>query len=708
MRTMLATVALFCVAAAPNPETSMKYPETKRDDIVDKIHGVEVHDPYRWLEDASKPEVKAWMAAEDKLARDYLHALPGRDKLKARFAELLRIDAISAPHHFGGRYFYSRRHKDREKSIVYWKEGETSAERVLLDPNALSKDGSVALGSWLPSWDGKRVVYGLHANNSDEETLHVIDVDSGKVSDVDVIPGVNAAGPNWNATSDGFYYDWSASTVAPAERPGTREIRFHKLGTDARHDAVLRGPTGNPELWQSNAASRDGHWLFCYVSSGVANNDLYVRDLRRADGEWQPLVTGHKAQYAVDDFHDHFYVRTNEGAPRFRVFSVDARRLARSAWKEIVAEDKEAVIEGAAIVGKKLVLSIVKDVTSRLAVHELDGKKLRDVPLPGIGSASGLVGQNDEDDAYFAFTSYTTPTEIYRTSVAKGGATLWAKIDVPIDPKPFTVEQVWATSKDGTKVPMFVVRRKDMAFDGRTPLLIMAYGGFNVSLTPVFMGTVFPWLEAGGALAVANLRGGGELGEAWHEGGMLDKKQNVFDDLYASAEWLIAHKYTSRDKLAAMGGSNGGLLMGAATTQRPDLWRAIVCQVPLLDMIRYHLFGAGKLWVSEFGNPDKLPDFNWLYAYSPYHHVKTGEKYPAFLMASADADDRVDPLHARKLIAALQWAQGGAAKDGRPALLRIEKNAGHGGGDMVSKTIESSADIYSFLFQALDVGGAAK
>ena len=711
-RLVLATMAMVCVAATPNPDGSkMHYPPTRRSDVADTLHGTRVADPYRWLEDVNSDEVKAWMTAQDQFTRAYLAQLPGRDKLVARLKELLHIESVSAPSHYGGRYFYGRRHKDREKAILYWKEGENGAEKVLLDPNTLSKDGSVALGSWRPSWDGKRIVYGLHQNNGDEETVHVMEVATGKVSDVDVIPAMRAADPSWSASGDGFYYNWSApisDKVTPAQQPGTREIRFHKLGSDPKHDVVWRERTGNPELWQSGAASKDGHWLFCSVSYGAGDNDVYYRDLRQKDGKWVALATGHKAMYGVEDFRDRFYVLTNEGAPRFRVFAVDPRHPERSAWKEIVPQSPDTVIESATIVGKKLVMTTLHNAHSGIVVHDLDGKRVREVTLPGVGSASNLIGQDDEDDAYFVFVSFTTPPEVYRTSVDKGDVKLWAKIDVPVDPTPFTVEQVWYPSKDGTKVSMFVVRRKDMPLDGSTPFLVTGYGGFNIPMTPVFMATLFPWLEAGGAFAMPNLRGGSEYGEEWHKAGMREHKQNVFDDFAASAEWLIAHKYTSAGKLAARGGSNGGLLMGAALTQRPDLWRAIVCEVPLLDMIRYHMFGAGKLWISEYGSSEKADEFKWLYAYSPYHHVKKGVKYPALLMNSADADDRVDPLHARKMVAEVQWAQGGEPQDGRPALLRIEKNAGHGGGDMVSKQIESSADVYSFLFHELGMKRSQK
>jgi prolyl oligopeptidase len=704
--------AALVVAATSNPYgKKMTYPPTRRGDAADTLHGTPVPDPYRWLEDATQPEVKQWMHAEDAQARAYLSSLPGRDRLASRLRELLYVDAISAPYHFGGRYFYTRRHKDREKAIVYWKQGEHGQERVLIDPNTLSHDGSIALGMWLPSWDGARVVYALHPNNSDEETLHVLEVATGKISDVDVIPRLKYAGPSWSHGGDGFYYTWCepiSDKLPPSEQPGTHELRFHRLGTDPAKDPTLHPRTGDPTRPLAGWASKDGHWLFVEIAHGWGENDVYFRDLRRGDGAWQPLAVGNRAEYRVTEFGDRFYVLTNEGAPRFRVFAVDPSRPARAAWRELIPQAGDAVIESARVVGNHLVLTMMRNAASAVAVHALDGKHVRDVPLPGIGSVTGLVGQDDEDDAYFVFTSFTTPMQIHRTSVARGGASLWAEVRVPIDATPFTVEQVWYPSKDGTRISMVLVHKKGLPRDGSTPFVLYGYGGFNVSMTPSFSGSLFPWLEAGGGYALPNLRGGGEYGEEWHRAGMREHKQNVFDDFAAAAAWLIANRYTRADRLAAWGGSNGGLLVGAALTQHPELFRAVVCAVPLLDMIRYHLFGAGKVWVPEYGSAENATEFQWLWGYSPYHKISRDKNYPAMLMSSADADDRVDPLHARKMVAALQWAQGGAARDGRPVLLRIESNAGHGGGDMIKKTIDSSADIYSFLFAQLGLPPATK
>ncbi|HWE29394.1 MAG TPA: prolyl oligopeptidase family serine peptidase [Polyangia bacterium] len=697
-------IALILVAAATLVTNNMKYPETKRDAVVDDVHGVKIPDPYRWLEDAGKPDVKAWMAAEDKLARGVLSQLPGRDKLIARLKELLYLETFTPPHHFGNRYFYTRRHKDKEKAILYWKEGAGGDEKVLLDPNTLSPDGSTSLGVWNPSWDGKTLVYGLKPNNSDETILHVMNVATGKVSDVDVIAGGKYAGPSWTPRGDGFYYVWVpplSDTLTPAERPGYAELRFHALGADPASDKVVHQRTGNPQTFLGGYLSKDGHWLIAVIQHGWNASDVYYRDMRSKDLAWRPFVVGKPFIYNIDAHKDVFYVTTNEDAPRWRVFRVDPRHADRASWREIVAERKDVVIESANVLGNRLMVRTMRNASSGLEVRDLHGTLVRQVALPGIGTVGGVVGDEDDDEAYFSFESFTTTPRSYKTSMQKGGAELFYEVKVPVDATPYTVEQVWYPSKDGTNISMFIVRRKDMPKDGTTPFMLTGYGGFQVSMTPSFGPSLFPWLDAGGGYALPNLRGGGEYGEEWHKAGMREHKQNVFDDFAAAAEWLIANKYTRADKLAIRGGSNGGLLMGAAVTQHPELFRAVICAVPLLDMLRYHLFGSGKTWIPEYGSAEDPKEFEWINGYSPYQKVKSGTKYPALLMMSADSDDRVDPMHARKMTAALQWAQGGGPKDGRPVLMRIEKHSGHGGADLVKQAVEQSADSYAFLMYEL-------
>jgi prolyl oligopeptidase len=477
---------------------------------------------------------------------------------------------------------------------------------------------------------------------------------------------------------------------------------------------VVHEKTGDPKRTISAALSRDGHWLILNVSKGLLANDVFYRDMRKPGSGWRPLALTDGVKYFdVHAWKDRFYVHTNDGAANWRVYKVDPARPQRSDWKEIIHEDKQAVLEGLSVVGNKLALGYVRDVRSEIELRTLDGERVRKVPLPGIGAlalpsgnymGSRIFGDPAQDDAYFTFSSFTRPPEIYKTSVKTGATSVWFSLKVPVDPTPYEIEQLWFASKDGTRVPMFVVHRRDMPRDGSTPFILGGYGGFNIVLFPGFSASLYPWLEAGGGYALANIRGGGEFGEVWHQAGMFSRKQNVFDDFIGAGEQLVKSGYTRPDRLAILGGSNGGLLVGAAMTQRPDLFRAVICEVPLLDMVRYHLFGLGKLWISEYGSAENESEFKAIYAYSPYHHVVQGTPYPAMLMLSADSDDRVDPLHARKMVAALQ----ATSSSDRPVWLRIERNASHGGADLVKQTVEQSTDIYAFLMHELGVTPPAK
>jgi prolyl oligopeptidase len=684
-------------SAAPlaGGERRLEYPPTRVEPVKTTLHGVEITDPFRWLEEATTPAVQEWMKAQDTFTRAAIARLPERDAIAARLKELFYIDAVSAPRHRKGRYFLSRRHATKEKSVVYWKEGKKGEERVLFDPNTWSEDGSLSLGGWQVSWDGKRVAYKVQKNNSDEATLHVMDIASGKRSEVDVIEGAKYASASWTPSGDGFYYVWlpTDADIPTADRPGHAEVRFHRLGEDPKKDKVVRAKTGDPTTFLGVELSKDGRFLLLSVHHGWSSSEVYFRDLRKPGkpGSDRPLAVGADAHYNVDVYKDRFYVHTDWGAPRYRVFEVDPGKPERESWKEIVPERADATLDGISVIGGHLVLSYLKDAASRIEIRSLDGKLVREVALPGIGTVGGPSGLPDEEEAYFSFESYTSPVEIYETSIRSGKTELYTRTAVPIDPSPYTVEQVFFPSRDGTRLSMFIVRRKDLKKDGAARALLYGYGGFQISQTPAFTSSIYPWLERGGVYAVANLRGGGEYGEAWHKDGMLLKKQNVFDDFVAAGEYLVREGYARSGRLAIQGGSNGGLLVGAAVTQRPDLFSAAVCAVPLLDMVRYHLFGSGKTWISEYGSADDPEQFKALYAYSPYHHVKSDTKYPAVLVMSADSDDRVDPMHARKFAAALQ-----AASAGGPVLLRVERNAGHGGADLIKAAVEKVADQLAF------------
>jgi prolyl oligopeptidase len=624
--------------------------------------------------------------------------LAGRDGIARRLSELLYVDVLGAPRHRGNRYFYARQFATKEKAVVFVKEGRSGAERVLLDPNGWTADGSDALGGWWPSWDGKTVAYTVRHNNSDEAVLYLLDVRTGKRSGVDVIEGAKYAVASWTPKADGFYYTWLPVDpgIPVAERPGWQTIKFHRVGEDPRKDRVVVEKLGDPTTFQSVQLSKDGRWLVRSVAHGWGRNDLYFRDGRKADAPWTALAAGNDALYDMDAFRDRFYVTTNEGAPNSRIFVVDPARAARDAWKEIVPERRDATLDSTRLVGGKLALVYLKDAVTHLEVHDLDGKLVREIPLPDVGTAGNLVGREDEDEAYFEFKSYTHPPEIFRTSVSRGGTELYSRVKLPVDPALYETKQMFATSKDGTRVPLFVVSRKGARRDGKAPTLLYGYGGFNVAITPAFKGTIYPWLERGGVYAEAVLRGGSEYGEEWHRAGMLGNKQHVFDDFIAAAEELVRQGYTQPSRLVIRGGSNGGLLVGAAETQRPDLFAVVLCHVPLIDMLRYHLYGSGKTWIPEYGTADDAEQFKWLAAYSPQQRIGDGVKYPPTLVLSADADDRVDPMHARKFAAALQHSSTGG-----PILLRIEKHSGHGGADLVRATIEKTADEYAFAFSQL-------
>lgn len=679
----------------------MKYPRSREVNVIDDYFGTRVKDPYRWLEDASSPEVKKWIADQDRLSRSVLGSLPYRERIVQRLKELYYVNKVSEPVKRNNRYFYFRRDARQEKHVYYYRDGANGKEKILIDPNRLCDKGNVSVGGTYPSYDGKKVAYTLKPNNADEAILYVMDVDSGKTSKIDVIRGAKYAVPKWTPNSDGFYYSWvpTDKKISVADITGFIEVRYHKLGKNPKSDKTIFERTNDPRKFVSTYLSRDGRWLFIYIIRGWGSNDIYIKDLTKEDSKFELLFKSDKSISVVIPWKRHFYIVTSDGSPNWRIDKVASANFARSRWKTIVPERKNVVIDrNVSIVGNHLVLRTIKNATSSLEIRTLEGELVRNIQMPGIGETGAMIGNPDDDEGYFTFQSFTMPPQVYKTSITTGEISLWAKTDVPIDASPYTVSQVFYSSKDGTSVPMFVVHRKDMPRDGSTPVILYGYGGFGVSNTPQFWSIIYPWLEAGGAFAVANLRGGGEYGEEWHRAGMRDKKQNVFDDFIAGSEYLIRKGYTNPDRLAIFGASNGGLLIGAAITQRPDLFRAAVCGIPLLDMVRYHKFGSIKTAIPEYGSADDEGQFKTLLAYSPYHHVNSGIPYPAVLFLSMDSDDRVDPMHARKMVAALQ----NASISDQPIFLRTQKNAGHLGTDKVRDYVEQNADLLAFLISRLD------
>jgi prolyl oligopeptidase len=702
-------------------------PITKIEMVEETIHGVKVADPYRWLEDQSSASAKAWVAEQTSYARGILDPLPAREKLRGRLGEVLSTGSVTPPEVAAGRYFYAKKEGDQNQPIVYMRQGRDGADKVLIDPNQGgtddgrsanrgtaegttdngSTDVTVTVDWFVPSKDGKLLAYGGSVGGTETSTLYLLDIDTGETLE-ESIPKVRIANPQWLTGGSGFYYSRprDVETIGPGEEVYDRRIYFHKLGAAFKDDQLvfgegLGGEGLEKEEMPDAHLSPEERYLLIDVFMGWGRNRLYVRDLRR-----DKLITiaedGENA-YTGEIIGDTLYLLTNWKASRYQIFAVDLRKPERENWRRIVPEGK-SVIEAAIVVGGKLFTAGITDAHSELAAYSLDGKNKQVIPLPEIGTASGLTGETAGDEVFFEFTSFTTPAAIYRIDVnadlsRSDALSVWNSLKAAVDPSEFESKQVFYPSKDGTIVPMYIIHKKGIVADGAGPGLLYGYGGFNISLTPVFRGYFFPWLESGGVLAIANMRGGSEYGEDWHRAGMLDKKQNVFDDFLSAAEYLIQKKWVDPGRFAIHGRSNGGLLMGAAMTQRPDLFQVVICGVPLLDMIRYQRFRMARLWISEYGSSENAEDFQWLHAYSPYHRVTDGESYPATIIYTADADSRVDPMHALKMVARLQAATASDA----PIVLRYDTEAGHGGGKPLSKVIDEWVDIWSFAFDQLGI-----
>jgi len=675
-----------------------KPPATKQQPVIDDYFGQKVVDPYRWLEDGNSPETQQWVSGQLTYTRSVLDKLPGREKLQERLQQLLEIGTLGETQVGGEYYFHIRRDGKQNQPVLYVRKGVDGADEALIDVNLLSKDGTVALDWWYPSHDGKYVAYGTSESGSEMSTLHVIETATRNLLP-DTIARTRAASIAWKPDNSGFYYTRypKPGDVAAGEEMYSRRVFYHPLGVDPATDPLVFGDGLAPEDWSNVALSDDGRWLCIMVDQGWSKSEVYLKDLL---GNAPPLriTEGKEFLYSVQPYHGELYIFTNEDSPRYRVFKTSASAPAREHWREIIPQS-DAVLTSLQVIGGQLFAGYQLNAHSLLKRFALDGELLGEIPMPTLGSIASIGGEYDNPNAFYLFSSFTTPPTIYRFNIPQASTTVWESVESGIDPDRYETSQVWYTSRDGTRIPMFLVMRKGLKVTGHSPTLLTGYGGFNVSMTPDFNKTIFPWLDGDGVFAVANLRGGSEFGEDWHRAGMLEKKQNVFDDFLAAAEYLQKEGYTDRDHLAIRGGSNGGLLMGAALTQRPDLFRAVVCQVPLLDMLRYQNFQIAKLWIPEYGSSADPKQFHWLYAYSPYQHVKAGTSYPAVLFMTAESDTRVDPMHAKKMTAELQAANGGP----NPVLLRIETKAGHGAGKPISKLVDEWTDIYSFLFWQLGI-----
>ncbi|HID94090.1 MAG TPA: S9 family peptidase [bacterium (Candidatus Stahlbacteria)] len=686
---LVCLIATFGTAAVEVQGQLVKTPpKTRTDNVKEILHGVEIVDPYRWLEDQESPETRAWIDAQNEYAHSFIDSLPGRKQLKQRITELMKIDRISMPVERNGRYFLSKRAADQELYVIYMREGLDGEDEVLIDPHPMSPDHTTSVNLLNVSKDGTVIAYGIREGGEDEVTVKLFDVDR-RTDLKDELPKGRYFGISIVPDKSGLYY--SRHTAE-----GSR-IYYHAMGSDPDADVELFGEGYGPDKGISASISEDGHYLIIVVWHGSAaeKTEVYVQDLIKK-GPIVPIVNDIDARFEPGIAGDKLFMQTNWKAPNGRILVVDLNKPAREHWREVIPES-DAVIRGFSLAGGKVFVNYLENVVSKVKVFEPDGKFVRDISFPTLGTVSGVRGRWESDESFFVFTSFHVPTTIYRYEVSTGKQEVWAQLKVPVKTDIFEVKQIWYESKDGTEVPMFIVHSKDIKLDGSNPTLLTGYGGFNISLTPYFSATAVLWVENGGVFAMPNLRGGGEFGEEWHRAGMLENKQNVFDDFIAAAEWLIENNYTNPSKLAISGGSNGGLLVGAALTQRPDLFQAVVCAYPLLDMIRYHKFLVAKFWVSEYGSAEAPDQFKYLYAYSPYHNVKEGTEYPAVLFITGDADTRVAPLHARKMTALLQSA---TASD-RPVLLLYDTKSGHSGGRPLSKQIEDETDEMSFLFWQL-------
>ena len=691
------------------PSEVTPYPPAPLGNVVDDYHGTRVADPYRWLEDADATPTVAWVEAQNALTARAV-ATADRATIASRLSELYDYPRVTAPIRRGNRYFYTLNEGLQNQPVLYVQDGLTAGWRVLLDPNTLSPDGTVALTAVSPSDDGALLAYALSRGGSDRQELYVRDVATGRDLP-DTILWAKFTTPAWTADGKGFYYTRfpQPGTVSAENENYFAKVYYHVLGDSQDRDQLIFERPDDGEIVLSTDISTDGRWVVLTAFKGSSDNsEAYVIDRAADDRTPRPLFKGFGAAFIfADAVGDRLYFRTTHEAPRGRVIVVDTssgvppvRGSGLVPFTEVVPQSS-GTLTTLAVIGGRLVIVALHNASDLVRIHALDGSEARTLSLPALGSLSGLTGQADEPEMFLRFSSFTYAPTVFRTEVTGAPLQPFGPAGLTsVDSAPFSVTQVWYPSKDGTRVSMFLVHRRGLARDGARPVFLTAYGGFNISLTPQFDPAHVIWLEQDGVLAVPNLRGGGEYGETWHQAGMFERKQNVFDDFIAAAEWLIEHDYTCRERIAIEGGSNGGLLVGAAMVQRPDLFGAVVCRVPVADMLRYHRFTVGRFWISEYGSADDPQQFPYLYAYSPLHNVKDGTRYPPTLVATADTDDRVAPGMAKKFTARLQAA---SPPDAGPILIRVETKAGHGAGKPVAKQIDEDTDVFAFLFRYLGI-----
>jgi prolyl oligopeptidase len=691
------TIIMAVIGASCTPTPKVNYPETRKDNVTDNYFGTDIADPYRWLEDDNSEETGDWVKRQNEVTFAYLNQLPGRELINSRLTELMDYPKVSPPFKRAGKYFYSRNDGLQNQSVMYMTESLGGEEKVLLDPNKLSDDGTVALSGLEISSDGKYLIYSISRSGSDWAEIYVMDIETGETLP-DVIKWVKFSGTSWY--DNGFFYSAYAAPEAGSELSGSNEnhlVKYHKLGTDPSQDPVIYQEPEFPKRLFNAGTTEDKRFLVLSRSQGTSGNALAFKDLNVKNSRFVPVIETFDSDFGViDNIGDHLIVLTNYKAPKYRLLKIDTNNPSEENWTELVPEG-EHVLASATMAGGRIVLNYMKNAYYHLEVYSYEGVFEYEIELPGIGSTGGLSGNKDDMEAFYSFSSYNTPGEVYRYDFNAKESTLHYRPEVKFNPDDFQVDQVWYTSKDGTQVPMFLFYKKGMTMNGKNPVLLYGYGGFNISQTPGFSVSRLFFAENGGILAVANLRGGGEFGETWHKAGTKMQKQNVFDDFIAAAEYLISEKYTSSGKLAIQGGSNGGLLVGAVANQRPELFRVALPAVGVMDMLRYHKFTIGWAWATDYGTSEESEEmFRYLLNYSPYHAIKEAA-YPATLVTTADHDDRVVPAHSFKYIARLQEMHTGKL----PVMIRIETKAGHGAGKPTAKVIEEQTDIWAFTMYHL-------
>lgn len=670
------------------------YPVTKKADVTDNYHGINLADPYRWLEDDNSEETKSWVTAQNKVTFDYLSKIPFRDKVKARLSEMWNYPRIGSPSKEGDWYYFSKNDGLQNQSILYRQKGLNGDPEVFLDPNKLSADGTAALGGTVFSQSSKYLAYLVAQSGSDWQEIYVMDVATKKLL-TDKIKWVKFSGAGWKG-DEGFYYSRYPEPDEKSKLSKQNQfhaVYYHKLRTAQSEDVLVFEDKAHPLRNVSAGLTEDNRFLILSTSEGTSGNEVWVKDLKNKQKEFSLLVPGFKTEPSViENAGDKLLLLTNDGAPNYKVILIDPKNPTATVQQVIIPEQKE-VLQSVNTGGGYLFCSYLKDASTKVYQYTMAGKLVREIKLPGIGTAGGFGGKKEDTEFFYTFSSYNSPATIYRYNIATGTSTLFRKTETKFKNEEYETKQVFFSSKDGTKVPMFLTYKKGMKLDGTNPVLLYGYGGFNIPSTPGFSISNAFWMEQGGIYAVVNLRGGNEYGEAWHKAGMLENKQNVFDDFISAAEYLIANNYTNKGKIAIRGGSNGGLLVGACMTQRPDLFKVALPAVGVMDMLRYHLFTIGWAWAVEYGRSDNAEQFKYLIKYSPLHNFKDGTAYPATLVTTADHDDRVVPAHSFKFAARMQEAHRGD----NPVLIRIETKAGHGAGKPTSKQIEEAADIWSFV-----------